>query len=86
MYVYVSFYCEGKVADEIFEHQAFIIPHGTSRQGVRDLASAVVMVSSHIRAPKCLQIGKGDRENWAKAIYHMLDCLPTASNRDVGNI
>ena len=44
------------------------------------------MVSSHIRAPKCLQIGKGDRENWAKAIYHMLDCLPTASNRDVGNI
>ena len=68
------------------EHQAFIIPDGTSRQGVGDLADAAVKVSSHIRALKCLQIGKGDRENWAKAIYHMLDRLATASNRDVGNI
>ena len=41
---------------------------------------------SHIRALKCLQIGKSDRENWAKAIYHMLDCLVTASNKDVGHI
>ena len=86
MYVYVSFYCEGKVADEIFEHQAFIIPYGIPRQDVGDLVSPVVMVSLHIRSLKCLQIGKDDRENWAKAIYHMLDCLPTASNRDVGNI
>ena len=68
------------------EHQAFIIPDGTSRQGVGDLAGAAVKVSSHIRALKCLQIGKGDRENWAKAIYHMLDRLVTASNRDVGSI
>ena len=82
----ISVYCEGKVADEILEHQAFIIPDGTSRQGVGDLAGAVVKVSSHIRALKCLQIGKDDRENWAKAIYYMLDRLATASNRDVGNI
>ena len=27
-----------------------------------------------------------DRENWAKAIYYMLDYLAAASNRDVGNI
>ena len=61
----ISVYCEGKVADEILEDQAFIIPDGTSRKGVGNLAGAVVMVSSNIRALKCLQIGKGDRENWA---------------------
>ena len=64
----ISVYCEGKVADEILEHQAFIIPDGTSRQGVGDLVGAVVKVSSHITALKCLHISKGDRENWAKAI------------------
>ena len=64
----ISVYCEGKVADEILEHQAFIIPDGTSRQGVGDLVGAVVKVSSHITALKCLRISKGDRENWAKAI------------------
>ena len=84
----ISVYCEGKVADEILEHQAFIVPDGTSRQGVGvgDLAGAVVKVSLHIRALKCLLIGKGDCKNWAKAIYHMLDHLATASNRDVRNI
>ena len=82
----ISVYCEGKAADEILEHQAFIIPDGTSIQGIGVLAGAVVKVSSHIRALKCLQIGKGDRENWAKAIYHMLDRLAAASNKDVGNI
>ena len=82
----ISVYREGKAADEILEQQAFIIPDGTSRQGVGNLAGAVVKVSSHIRALKCLQIGKDDRENWAKAIYYMLDRLATASNRDVGNI
>ena len=65
----ISVCCEGKVADEILEHQVFIIPDGTSIQGVGDLAGAVVKVSSHIRALKCLQIGKGDQENWAKVIY-----------------
>ena len=82
----ISVYCEGKAADEILEHQVFIIPDGTSIQGIGVLAGAVVKVSSHIRALKCLQIGKGDRENWAKAIYHMLDRLAAASNKDVGNI
>ena len=64
----ISVYCERKVADEILEHQVFIIPDSTSIQGVGDLAGAVVKVSSHIRALKCLQIGKGDQENWAKVI------------------
>ena len=79
----ISVYCEGKVADEILEHQAFIIPDGTSRQGVGDLAGAVVKVSSHIRALKCLKIvimKTGPRP------YYMLDHLAAASNRNVGNI
>ena len=82
----ISVYCERKIAEEILESQAFIIPDGTSRQGVGDLAGAVVKVGSHIRALKCLQISKGDRANWAEVIYHMLDRLATASNRDVGII
>ena len=82
----ISVYCEGKIADEILEHQAFIIPDGTPRKGVGDFSGVAVMVSSNIRAFKCLQIGKGNHENWAKAIYHMLDGLTTASDRDVGNI
>ena len=82
----ISVYCEGKVVDEILEHQAFIIPDGTSRQGLGDLAGAVVKVNSYIRAFKCLQLGKGDRENWIKTIYHMLDHFVTASKRDEGTI
>ena len=74
---FISVYCEGKVADDLLEHQAFIIPDGTYRQGVGYLAGAAVKVSSHIGTLKCLQIGKGDHENWAKVIYHMLDRLAT---------
>ena len=40
----ISVYCEGKIADEVLEHQAFIIPDGTSRQGVGDIAGAVFKV------------------------------------------
>ena len=77
----ISVYCEGKIEDDRLEYQAFI-----SRKGMGDLAGAIINVSSHIRALKCLHIGKCDRKIWAKAIYHMLNRLATASNRDVGNI
>ena len=60
--------------------------NGKSRKDVGDIAGTVVKLSSHIRALKRLQIGKGDRENWAKTIYHMLGRLATVSNRDIGNI
>ena len=82
----ISVYCESKIADEIIEKKAFIIPDGTSRQGVGDMAAAVVKVGDHIRALKATKIGKGDRENWAAAIYHMLDRLAAASSKDITTI
>ena len=82
----LSVYCERKIADEIVAKKAFIIPDGTSRQGVGDMAAAVVKVGDHVRALKATKIGKGDRENWAAAIYHMLNRLATASSRDIGTI
>ena len=50
------------------------------------MAAAVVKVGDHVRALEATKIGKGDRENWATAIYHMLNHLATASSRDIGNI
>ena len=82
----LSVYCEGRVANEIVQKKAFILPDGTSRQGVGELAAAVVKVGTHIRALKSLQIKGSDRENWAKAIYHMLDRLATASSSEVSEI
>ncbi len=41
----MSVFCEGKIADEIVSRQqSFILPDGTSRQGVGDIAAAMVKV------------------------------------------
>ena len=82
----LSIYCESKVANEIIQKKAFILPDGTSKQGVGEVAAAVVKVGEKFRALKSLQLKKGDRENWASAIYHMLDRLATASGTEVGVI
>ena len=82
----ISVYIESKIADEIVDKQAFIIPDGTSRQGIGEMAAAVVKVGDRIRAIKGVKIGKGDRANWAQAIYHMLDRLATASSKDISTI
>ena len=81
-----NYYCEGQVTNELLEKTGFILPNGTSRQGVGDIASAVVKVGGWIRALKGLQIGKGDRANWASAINHMVDRLSSASNKEIRNI
>ena len=82
----IAVYCEGKVADEIMEKQGFILPDGTSRRGIGEIAGCVVKTGDRIRAFKALKIGKADRENWAKAIYQMLDRLATASHKDIVTI
>ena len=82
----ISVYIESKIEDEIVDKQAFIIPDGTTRQGVGEMAAAVVKVGDRMRAIKGLEIGRGDRANWAQAIYHMLDWLATASSKDVSTI
>ena len=82
----VSVFCEKRVAEEMVEKEAFILPDGTSRQGVGDIAGVVVKVGDKIRALKGLKISKGDRKNWATTIAHMLDRLATASNVEVDDI
>ena len=79
----ICVYCEGKVADEIMEKQGFILPDGTSRIGIGEIAGCVVKTGDRMKAFKALKIGKADRENWAKAIYQMLDRLATASHKDI---
>ena len=82
----LSVYCEKRIAEEMVEKKAFILPDGTSRQGVGEIAAAVVKVGDKIRALKSLQISKGNRNNWAIAIIHMLDRLATSSNVTVDEI
>ena len=82
---WVSVFCEKRVA-EMAEKKAFILPDGTSRQGVGDIAGVVVKVGDKICALQGLKISKGDRKNWATTIAHMLDRLATASNVEVDDI
>lgn len=55
----MSVYCEQKIGVEILDKKSFIVPDGTSRQGVGDIAGMVVKVGDKIRALKSLQITKG---------------------------
>ena len=82
----LSVYCEKRITEEMVEKKAFILPDGTSRQGVGDISAAVVKVGDKIRALKALQISKGNRSNWATAIIHMLDRLATSSKVTVDEI
>ena len=82
----ISVFVQGKIADEILENQGFIIPDGTSRQGIGEMSAAVVKVGGKFRALKGVKIGKSDRGNWAKAIYHMLDLLSTSSSHQIASI
>ena len=50
------------------------------------MAAAVVKVGGKFRALKGVKIGKSDRGNWAKAIYHMLDLLSTSSSHQIASI
>ena len=81
----ISVFVQGKIANEILENQTFLIPDGTSWQEIGEVAAAVVKVWDKICAIKGVKIGKSDRENWAKAIYHMLDLLSTASSHQISS-
>ena len=82
----LSVYCESKIAEEIMKEKAFVLPDGTSRQGIGDIAGMVMKVGDKICAFKSLKISKGDRSNWATAIIHMLDHLATASKVEIETI
>ena len=82
----LSVYCEGKIAEELTTKKGFIMPDGTSRQGVGDIAASLVKTGDKFRALKSVQITKGTTNNWANAIIYMLKRLAVASNQDVKDI
>ena len=82
----VSVYCETKIASELVSKQGYIMPDGTSRQGVGDIAGSVIKVGDKIRALKSVQITKGSRKNWSAAIIHLLKRLAVASNNEVDSV
>ena len=82
----MAVYCEGQIADELIQETGHLMPDGTSRQGVGEIAAAVTKVGDKIRALKMVPITKGTRENWASAIIYMLDILATASSSNIGKV
>ena len=79
----LAVHCEAKVAEEILDKKCFLMPDGTSRQGVGDIAASVVKVGDKIRALKSAQISSGTRENWASTLCYMLDRLATAGDSNI---
>ena len=82
----ISVYCEGKIAEELTRKKGFIMPDGTSRQGVGEIAASLVKTGDKFRALKSVQITKGTTNNWANAIIYMLKRLAVASNQDIKDI
>ena len=68
----MAVYCEGRVAEQLVSKKGFILPDGTSRQGVGEVAAAVVKVGEKFRALKTVKITKGTTSNWADAVSFML--------------
>ena len=79
----MAVYCDGRVADQLVSKKGFILPDGTSRQGVGEVAAAVIKVCEKFRALKTVKITKGTTSNWADAVSFMLKRLATASNKDI---
>ena len=74
----MSVFVEGKVAEEMLnarESGTFIMPDGTTRNKVGQIAAMLIKVNEKMRAVKAQQIGKGDRKTWADTIVHMLSRL-----------
>ena len=69
----MAVYCEGQIANKLIAKTGYIMPDGTSRQGVGEIAVTVTKVGDKIRALKSVPITKGTRENWASTVIYMLD-------------
>ena len=73
----ISVFVEGKIAEEMLNKESgtFIMPDGTTRNKVGEIAAMLVRVGDKMRAVKAQQIGCGDRATWADTIVHMLSRL-----------
>ena len=69
----MAVYCEGQIANKLIAKTGYIMPDGTSRQRVGEIAVTVTKVGDKIRAFKSIPITKGTRENWSSAVIYMLD-------------
>ena len=78
----MAVYCEGQIVNELIVKTGNIMPDGTSRQGVGEIAATV----NKIRTLKSIAITKGTGENWASVVVYMLDRLATASSSTIENI
>ena len=80
----MSVFVEGKIAEEMLQNEgSFIIPDGTTRNKVPDIAAMLIKVGNKMRAVKAQQIGKSDRVTWTDTVIHMLSRLASASRTDV---
>ena len=66
----MSVFVEGKIAEEMLNKESgtFIMPDGTTRNKVGEIAAMLVRVGDKMRAVKAQQIGCGDRATWADTI------------------
>ena len=72
----MSVFVEGRIAEEMLQNEgSFIIPDGTTRNKVGEIAAMLIKVGNKMRAVKAQQIGKGDRVTWADTIIHTLSRL-----------
>ena len=81
----MTVFVEGRIAEEMLNNESgtFIMPDGTTRNKVGEIAAMLVRVGDKMRAVKAQQIGRGDRPTWADTIVHMLSRLSLASGTDV---
>ena len=82
----LAVYCESKIGEEMMAKKGFLMPDGTSQQGVGDIAANLVKIGDKFRALKTVKITQGTTNNWATAIIYMLRRLSVASNNDVHSI
>ena len=82
----LAVYCEGKIGEELVSKKGFIMPDGTTRQGVGEMAASVAKIGDKFRALKTVKITQGTTNNWANAIIYMLKRLSIASNNNIHEI
>ena len=79
----LAVYIEGQIGQQMAESESYILPDGTSRAQVGEIAAMTVNVGGRTRAVKALQITATDRDNWSAAVINILDRLSTASGNEL---
>ena len=63
-------YCEGKVGEEILRNEdSYIIPDGTSRQGIGEMATCTAKIGGKIRVLKTVKYPRVIAKTWHMQLY-----------------